>query len=1231
MNTAKKLLAAGAVAVLVCSCSKLPEDFLFDNPRDTSGTNWRPPVVTAMNDCSLDVNDSLTITATATDNGSIVRYLWSRNGTTYVDSTTADSFRVAWPGIGRKVVRVKVRDNDRLLSLPDSCVVQVTQSIPVVTAMKDSSIDINDSLTVTASATDNGSIVRYLWSRNGTTYADSTTTGSFNVAWSSGGWKVVRVMARDNDGLLSLPDSCGVMVTQSVPVVTAMKDSSVDINDSLTVTATATDNGSISRYIWSRNGTTYVDTTVVCSLKVAWASIGRKVVRVMAIDNDSLLSLPDSCVVLVTQTLPVVTAMNDTFVYINDSLTVTAAGTDNGSIVRYLWSRNGTTYVDSTTTGSFNVAWKLTDTGRKVVRVRVRDNDGLLSTPDSCVVQVRAGIPVVTAMNDISIYIKDSLSVTAVVTDNGNILKYIWARNGTAYADTTTVDSLKVAWPDTGRHVVRVKVMDDDSLISAPDSCIVQVRRGFPKVTAMDDTTAIVKDSLTITAAGADTNGSILKYLWARDGANYTDTLTTGSLTVVWVLPADTGRHVVRVKVMDDDSLVSMPDSCVVLVSLGRPVVTAMQDTVGYINDSITITAAGVDNGNITHYIWASDGATYSDTTTSGSFNIAWPDTGRKAVRVKVMDDDSLVSMPDSCVVWVSLGIPVATAMKDTTITRNDSVTVTAVATDNGTIVKYVWAVNGTTYADTTAVGAIRVSYPDTGRHVVRIIVIDDDSLVSAPDSCVLRVTLPNPPKVTPMADTSVAVNDSFYVYAAGTDSGGTIMKYLWALDGVSFKDSTDSGRIGIAFASAGVDTVKVKVRDNDAIESDVASLIITVHLYAPRVTAMADTTVAVNDSFDIHAVGTDTNGIVVKYLWALDGANFSDSTDSGRVRTAFAGTGIKTVLVKVRDDDGIASAVDSVIVIVKDSMPINISPSDSTAITDSLPTFRWIPGFYTDSFRVLLDTISVPAAVAATGVTDSSFSLTTPLTSGRTYYWQVIGLNAIGQEARGKVWRFRYDSVLTLVPYMSDVNTVLLDHLDGSTSASINGVINGANCVALSAATPSYAYGIGQSGLGQAITLGPPAGQPAGSASYLRYSIMDILSQASGTIEFRVYTTAYGISIADQGQYYNACMGWTFRMGIDSTGHLTSSDWDGYGDWNVASSQIVPLNTWTHVAVTWGSAGVKMYINGAQVGSHSSTHCPAGGYSGYLMMLCGSYKGAVCTIDELRVSNIQRTTFNLP
>ena len=60
------------------------------------------------------------------------------------------------------------------------------------------------------------------------------------------------------------------------------------------------------------------------------------------------------------------------------------------------------------------------------------------------------------------------------------------------------------------------------------------------------------------------------------------------------------------------------------------------------------------------------------------------------------------------------------------------------------------------------------------------------------------------------------------------------------------------------------------------------------------------------------------------------------------------------------------------------------------------------------------------------------------------------------------------------------------------------------------------------------------------------------------------------------------------------------------------------------------GGAGAKLYINGVEVGSNASTDYPADGFSGYLMMRCGTYTGASCAIDELRVSNIQRTSFNV-
>jgi tetratricopeptide (TPR) repeat protein len=209
------------------------------------------------------------------------------------------------------------------------------------------------------------------------------------------------------------------------------------------------------------------------------------------------------------------------------------------------------------------------------------------------------------------------------------------------------------------------------------------------------------------------------------------------------------------------------------------------------------------------------------------------------------------------------------------------------------------------------------------------------------------------------------------------------------------------------------------------------------------------------------------------------------------------------------------------------------------------------------------------------------------------------------------------------------DANTILLDHFENSTSASILGYVeNGEGCGGHKPATmPAFSYGPGPDGLGQALTLEPPAGQPAGSASYLQYDGGQLLSQANGTIEFWVFLTSYGpggANLVEQGPYYYSCGGWTFSMSVHSTGQLYVNAWDAF---DMDSGAVtVPLNTWTHVAATWGSTGAKLYINGVQVGSDAQTRMPASGWGGVLLLRLGTTSGGAASIDELRISNIQRT-----
>jgi len=215
---------------------------------------------------------------------------------------------------------------------------------------------------------------------------------------------------------------------------------------------------------------------------------------------------------------------------------------------------------------------------------------------------------------------------------------------------------------------------------------------------------------------------------------------------------------------------------------------------------------------------------------------------------------------------------------------------------------------------------------------------------------------------------------------------------------------------------------------------------------------------------------------------------------------------------------------------------------------------------------------------------------------------------------------------------YAWDANTILLDHFNEVTDASIAAFreIGGPCGTESPAATPNYSYNFGLNEFNYALNLDAPIGEPQGSSTYLKYPGGQVLSQPNGTIEFMVYLTTYakGLSLVEQGQFFRACSGWTFSLHIDSTGMLNSSAWAAFS-LNSGDTKI-PLNKWTHLAVTWGSTGAKLYIDGRLVGSDTNTGMPAPYYGGSLLIPLGTGAGVSSSIDELRVSNIQRTEFHI-
>ncbi|OGJ89209.1 MAG: hypothetical protein A2268_13410 [Candidatus Raymondbacteria bacterium RifOxyA12_full_50_37] len=351
---------------------------------------------------------------------------------------------------------------------------------------------------------------------------------------------------------------------------------------------------------------------------------------------------------------------------------------------------------------------------------------------------------------------------------------------------------------------------------------------------------------------------------------------------------------------------------------------------------------------------------------------------------------------------------PTATAMADTSVAIYDTVVLYAAGSDeNGTIARYEWrGIEDAALSGNTTDSIYRVVFDTAGTQRVRLRTKDNDGLYSDWDTITITVHL-YPPMVIAMADFDAAIRDSITLHASGSDTNGTVDTYIWRTRNNSWKDTVSDSVCTAYFTTAKVCTLLVKVLDDDAIVSAEDTVILTLHLYSPTVIAMDDSSVGVSDSFYVHATASDTNGTIIKYAWALDGVHYNDTTAVNRKKTAFASTGIKTIRVRAIDDDSIASASDSVRITVKDNTPINVFPANNATVTTLKPSIQWVAGFYNDHFKVLLDTVNPPLTAVDASTTDTFYIPATNLTISDTYYWKIVGYNALGDSAAGSVWHF--------------------------------------------------------------------------------------------------------------------------------------------------------------------------------------------------------------------------------
>jgi hypothetical protein len=515
------------------------------------------------------INDTVHFSVHGFDpNGQIdsIKVSWTGAATAFTQtlpaSGNAATFAKAFSSSGPQTLRFRVIDNDGL-TVDTTITITVRQGKPVITSIATDTpstrIFTGQQVKFTVTGLDtNGPIagMKAAWNNDTTAFNAMVLTngvGTLSNTFTTPGTKQVRLRVNDNDGL-STDSVLTVFVHTGRPVVTSITpDSNIFINDTRkfaiatkdsngTVDSVKIDNGSGSFGIFVKTFNGF-DTLNRVFLR---SEAGSKTIRVIAKDNDGLLSDTAKLTVTVRLAAPVIDSMQvPATIWINDTNTYQIVAHDtNGTIIKYYfdWANSGA-WQDSSTNGS--ASGHFNTPGLKTIRFGVMDNDTLL-TISTKQIAVHLGASRVWIPGGDTMFVvtpagggNDTLRISHYDT-NGTIQTFYWAMSSISGLDTSHVyakgsaDSLVYNIPQTSVNLsfqMAVFGKDDDGNVAGDTFWLYpDAPPPAPTINAVAGT-----DSVTIYWLGKDVkDGNMTQYRVLLHNNGEPDSTITADILSNW-------------------------------------------------------------------------------------------------------------------------------------------------------------------------------------------------------------------------------------------------------------------------------------------------------------------------------------------------------------------------------------------------------------------------------------------------------------------------------------------------------------------------------------------------------------------------------------------------------------------------------------------------------------------------------------------------------------------------
>lgn len=322
-----------------------------------------------------------------------------------------------------------------------------------------------------------------------------------------------------------------------------------------------------------------------------------------------------------------------------------------------------------------------------------------------------------------------------------------------------------------------------------------------------------------------------------------------------------------------------------------------------------------------------------------------------------------------------------------------------------------------------------------------------------------------------------------------------------------------------------------------------------------------------------IHLSWSASNGdyYTVKRALALAGPYHTIATQLSD--TTFTNTGLEAgsnyyyqVFAANHGGESLSSPVATAVALPPlPAVPINLQGRSVSATEIEL---SWSTSTHAESYNVHRSASNGgPYTTLATEVTSTSYT-DSGLATGSTYYYVVTAVNPAGESGNSN----------QIASTVSDLSFWLkFDEISGTLATDSSG----SNLSSTTVGGPLWSDGW----FGNAVDLD-------GADDYvdLPDGILNGLTTASISTWVYLDSKSNWARVFDLGTGPSVSMFLTPQNGNDGNLRFAITTTGGAGEQQINTSYNFPLQTWTHVAVTWSSRGMGvLYVNGAEVGRNSS------------------------------------------